>query len=126
MAPGISHPQHQGERSGMAQEAGFTYEVEESEDENKWHTTRVCCHGRLVSGNTAQIRGLVKPMIARGGRIIVDLADLNYLDSSGLGALVGLKVSAIHQGLCRLELENLTPRIRELLSMTNLQQLFTK
>jgi hypothetical protein len=30
------------------------------------------------------------------------------------------------QGLCGLEIENLTPRIRELLSMTNLQQLFTK
>jgi anti-anti-sigma factor len=110
----------------MATEAGFSFEVEESEDENKWHTTRVRCHGRLVSGNTAEIKDLVKPMIARGGRIIVDLADLDYLDSSGLGALVGLKVSAISQGLCRLELENLSPRIRELLSMTNLLQVFAK
>jgi anti-anti-sigma factor len=62
----------------------------------------------------------------RDGRIIVDLADLDYLDSSGLGALVGLKVSAIHQGKCRLELDNLSARIRELLSMTNLMQVFAK
>jgi anti-sigma B factor antagonist len=110
----------------MAQEAGFRYEVEESEDENKWHTTRIHCHGRLVSGDTARIKELVKPMIERGGRIIVDFADLEYLDSSGLGALVGLKVSAIHQGLCKLELENLSPRIRELLSVTNLMQIFAK
>jgi anti-anti-sigma factor len=110
----------------MAEEAGFSYEVEESEDENKWHTTRIRCHGRLVSGSAAQIKELVKPMIARGGRIIVDFADLSYLDSSGLGALVGLKVSAIHQGLCKLELDNLSPRVRDLLSMTNLMQLFAK
>jgi anti-anti-sigma factor len=110
----------------MTHEAGFSYEVEESEDENKWHTTRIRCHGRLVSGNAAEIKDLVKPMIARGGRIIVDFANLEYLDSSGLGALVGLKVSAIHQGKCRLELDNLSPRIRELLSVTNLLQLFAK
>jgi anti-anti-sigma regulatory factor len=64
----------------MMQEAGISFEVEESEDENKWHTTRIRCHGRLVGGNAAQLKDLVKPMIARGGRIIVDFAGLEYLD----------------------------------------------
>ena len=68
---------------------------------------------------------LVKPMIAQGGRIVLDFADLEYLDSSGLGALVGLKVSALHQGLVKLELENLSQRIKELLKMTNLLTLFS-
>jgi anti-anti-sigma factor len=125
MAPGITNMDKEN-RSGMTQAAGISFEVEESEDETKWHTTRIRCRGRLVSGSAAEIRDLVKPMIARGGRIIMDFTDLEYLDSSGLGALVGLKVSAIHQGLCRLELENLSPRIRELLRITNLLQLFSK
>ena len=42
----------------------------------------------------------------------------------GLGALVGLKVSAINAGYCTLELKNLSKRIQELLRITNLTELF--
>jgi anti-anti-sigma factor len=106
--------------------ATFHYEIEETEDESKYITTSIKCHGRLVSENTAEIRALVAPLIVRGGRIVLDFADLEYLDSSGLGALVGLKVSAINRGLCVLELVNLTPRVKKLLSITNLLQLFSQ
>lgn len=105
--------------------ATFHYEIEETEDESKYITTTIKCHGRLVSENTAEIRELVAPLIVRGGRIVLDFTDLEYLDSSGLGALVGLKVSAINRGLCVLELVNLTPRVKKLLSITNLLQLFS-
>ena len=106
--------------------ATFHYEIEETEDEAKYLTTTIKCHGKLVSENTSEIRELVAPMIIRGGRIVLDLTDLEYLDSSGLGALVGLKVSAINRGLCVLELVNLTPRVKKLLSITNLLQLFSQ
>jgi len=106
--------------------ATFYYEIEETEDEAKYLTTTIQCHGKLVSENTQEIRELVAPMITRGGRIVLDLTDLEYLDSSGLGALVGLKVSAINRGLCVLELVNLTPRVKKLLSITNLLQLFSQ
>jgi len=109
-----------------AQDAGFHYEVEESEDQTGWKTTTIHCHGKLVNQTAGQLKELVKPLIPKGGRIVLDFADLEYLDSSGLGALVGLKVSALHQGLVKLELENLSPRIKDLLSMTNLLQLFGK
>jgi anti-anti-sigma factor len=105
--------------------AGFHYDIVESEDEAKYITTTINCHGRLISENTDEIRRLVQPLIQRGGRIVLDLTDLEYLDSSGLGALVGLKVSAINRGLCVLELVNLTPQVRKLLSITNLLQLFS-
>jgi anti-anti-sigma factor len=105
--------------------ATFHYEIEESEDDSKYITTTIKCHGKLISENTAEIRALVHPLIQRGGRIVLDLTDLEYLDSSGLGALVGLKVSAINHGLCILELVNLTPRVKKLLSITNLLQLFS-
>jgi len=43
----------------------------------------------------------------------------------GLGALVSLKVSAINKGYCTLELINLSPKVRQLLSITNLLQVLT-
>jgi anti-anti-sigma factor len=108
----------------IAQDAEFRYEVEESADATGWKTTTIHCHGRLVSQTAGQLKELVKPLIPEGGRIVLDFSDLVYLDSSGLGALVGLKVSALHQGLVKLELENLSPRLKDLLTMTSLTQLF--
>ena len=110
----------------MAPEGTFRYEVEKSAaDEHGNKVTTIKCHGRLVVDNSEQLREIVKPLIAEGGRIIIDVGDLNYLDSSGLGTLLGLKVSAIRQGYCVLELENLTPRIKELLRITNLANIFS-
>lgn len=103
----------------------FHYHVEETKDENDFTVTVIKCQGRLISENAAEIRELVQPLIRRGGRIALDFADVQYLDSSGLGAIVGLKVSAINRGLCVLELRNLTPRVKQLLSMSNLLQLFS-
>ena len=105
--------------------AVFNYQIEEEKDANDFTVTVVKCQGRLVSENAGEIRKLVQPLIQRGGRIALDFADLQYLDSSGLGTIVGLKVSAINRGLCVLELRNLTPRVKELLSMSNLLQLFS-
>jgi anti-sigma B factor antagonist len=103
----------------------FHYEIEETRDENDFKVTVVKCRGRLLSENSAEIREVVHPLILRGGRIALDFADLEYMDSSGLGAIVGLKVSAISRGLCVLELRNLTPRVKQLLKITNLLQLFS-
>ncbi len=103
----------------------FHCEIEETRNEANYITTTIKCHGKLISENTDEIRKLVQPLIQRGGRIVLDFTDLDYLDSSGLGALVGLKVSAINRGLCVLELVNLTPRVKKLLSITNLLQMFS-
>jgi anti-anti-sigma factor len=88
--------------------------------------TTVTCHGRLVSETGGELKSVVKPLIQGGGRIVVDMGGVSYMDSSGLGALVGLKASAINHGYCILEFENMTPRILELLRITNLTQMFTK
>jgi anti-sigma B factor antagonist len=75
--------------------------------------------------DTAGELKVVKPPIPLGGRIVLDFSDVNYLDSSGLGALVGSKATAIKQGLCRLDLFNMTPRIRVLLRITSLTNMFS-
>src|SRR5215469_2768187 len=110
----------------MAPEGTLQCEVEKlASDENGNKVTTIKCHGRLVGDNAEQMRDLVKPLIPEGGRIVIDLGDLTYLDSFGLGILLSLKVSAIRQGFCILELANLTPRIKELLSITNLVSVFS-
>src|ERR1700761_3670812 len=105
-------------------EAVFHYEVQKSGDDTTGPVTTILCHGRIVSETAAQVKELVKPLIPLGGHIVLDLTDVTYVDSSGLGTLVGLKVSALKEGYCRLELVNLSPRVKELLRLSNLTQLF--
>ena len=109
----------------MARDGSFHYELEKSKDKNGNQVTTIRCHGELVSDPAGGIRELVRPLIPLGGRIIIDLGNVKHLDSAGLGALVGLKTSAIKQELCVLELANMTPGVLELLRITNLTQLFS-
>jgi anti-sigma B factor antagonist len=102
-------------------EPAIRYEVEESAEGGK--TTTVRLHGQLILQTADQVRVAVKPLIAQGGHLVIDVGDVNYVDSSGLGALVGLKVSAGNQG-CRLELGNVTARIGEILKITYLTDFF--
>ena len=105
----------------------FHCEVEKAPDDDQGNkVTIVKCHGRLVGEASAQLKDTVKPLMLNGGRIMVDLADVGHLDSAALGALVGLKVSAINHGYCILELDNVAPRVADLLRITNLTQMFAK
>jgi anti-sigma B factor antagonist len=105
-------------------EAVFHYEID-SKDEPTGPVTTIVCHGRVISQTSEQLKEVVKPLIPKGGHIILDLTDVNYMDSSGLGTLVGLKVSAMKEGYCKLELVNLSARVKELLRLSNLTQLFS-
>jgi anti-anti-sigma factor len=102
----------------------FSYDLENSQDEFSNRVTKINCHGRLVSETAPQLKDVVKQRIPEGGRILINLADVQHLDSIGLGTLVGLKVSAVNAGYCTLELINLSPRIANLLRITKLTQLF--
>ena len=108
-------------------DSSFHYDVEESEDEYKLKLTTIKCHGRMTGEAASQLKALVTPLISQGAQhVVIDLTDLAFLDSSGFGALVGLKVSSINKGLGKLELVNLSPRVRELVTITNLTELFAK
>jgi anti-sigma B factor antagonist len=96
----------------------FEYEIEVSGD-----TTVIKCHGRVVSDTAGDLKQLVKPMIPKCRRIVLDLTDVNHIDSSGLGTLVGLKVSAGAAAYCHLEFINFSPRLKELLHMTKLNHM---
>ena len=115
-----------GEVGPLTTAGAFTYEVEKAENDQYGNMmTTVKCHGKVTSETAWELREAVKPLLVLGGRIIINLSDVNYLDSSGLGALVGLKLTAIKQGYCILEFANVTPRILELLRVSNLAQVFS-
>jgi anti-sigma B factor antagonist len=84
----------------------------------------VRCHGQLVSGRTDVLYSKVRPLIPDTKRIVLDLSDVNYMDSMGLGTLVSLYTSARAAG-CEMQLLNIGKRIRELLGLTNLLSVFT-
>jgi anti-anti-sigma factor len=105
-------------------ESPFRCDVESSVQDGVKVTT-VQCHGRLINQTAGELKDIVKPLIPQGGTIVIDLSDVTFLDSLGLGTLVGLKVSAINEGYCRLQLVNLSARVRELLKLTHLTSLFS-
>ncbi len=85
--------------------------------------TVVQCTGRLTVETAPQLKTEVKALLAAKRRLILDMSELGYMDSSGLGALVALYISA-KGAHCEFELLNVTPKIRELLSMTNVLSVF--
>ncbi|HEY2470070.1 MAG TPA: STAS domain-containing protein [Terracidiphilus sp.] len=84
----------------------------------------VKCHGKLVMGVCDVLTGKVRELIPRSKRIVLDLTDLQLMDSLGLGTIVRLYVSAKAGGSC-LVLVNVGPRIRQLLGITNLLSVLT-
>jgi len=103
----------------------FSYTVEESGNATTGYNTTIHCHGKVVIETAGELKDLVKPLIIRGGRIVLDFKDVTMVDSLGLGTLVGLKVSAVSAGFCILEFQDLSPRVQELLRLTKLTQMFS-
>jgi anti-sigma B factor antagonist len=91
--------------------------------EHKGDVVLVHCRGRLVAGLCNEFYEKVKALIPGTRRVVLDLTDLAFVDSMGLGTLVRLNVSARSKGSC-LELINLGKQIRELLGLTNLLSVF--
>jgi anti-sigma B factor antagonist len=98
----------------------FTLEIQQSGT-----TATVFCQGRLVAGVTDQLYDPVKKLLPEVKKLILDLGDVTYMDSMGLGALVRLYASARSAG-CTLELVHLGKRVRELLGVTGLLNVFSQ
>ncbi len=86
--------------------------------------TVVDCSGRIVFGEeSAALREFIKNLLGDHKRIVINLGDVNYIDSGGLGTLVGLYTSARNAG-GTIKLANLTKRVGELLQVTKLLTVF--
>jgi anti-sigma B factor antagonist len=86
--------------------------------------TIVDCNGRIVFGEeSALLRDTVKKLIGENSQIILNLADISYIDRGGLGTLVALYTTA-HNAGGSVKLANLTQRVGDLLQVTKLLTVF--
>jgi anti-sigma B factor antagonist len=87
--------------------------------------TIVDISGRIVLGDeSATVRDLVRELLINGHKkILFNLGDVNYIDSSGLGSLVGAFTSVRKQE-GELKLLNLTNKVSDLMQITKLYTVF--
>jgi len=96
----------------------FSIEIEEQTS-----SVLVRCQGRLTAEHANQLYKPVSELLPRYRHVVLDLGHLTRMDSMGLGAVVRLYVHAKSRGT-EVQLRNLSPRIRDLLVLTNLLPIF--
>jgi anti-sigma B factor antagonist len=81
--------------------------------------------GRITLGEgSVQLRDAVRDLLAKGQKhILLNLGDVTYIDSSGIGELVSAFTTAKNQG-GELKLLNLTRKVHDLLQITKLYTVF--
>jgi anti-sigma B factor antagonist len=81
--------------------------------------------GRITLGEGAGLlRGTIKDLVAAGhNKIILNLKDVSYIDSAGLGEMVGSYASVTHQG-GDIKLLNVQSKVTDLLQITKLFTVF--
>lgn len=98
--------------------SGLKMQVSKQDD-----ATVVACSGRLTLGAAANFKSHVKGLLRESKRVVVDLSGVTYMDSSGLGAIVGVYVAS-KSAHTELRLINFNQQIRQLFGLTNLLSLF--
>jgi anti-sigma B factor antagonist len=97
---------------------GLRLETHQQDD-----ATVIKCAGSLTLENAEALKSHGKTLIPQSKRFVVDLKDVTRMDSAGLGAVVGLYVSA-KKAKCEFLLINYSNSIRDLLGMTHLLSVF--
>jgi anti-sigma B factor antagonist len=84
----------------------------------------VDCSGRLVFGEeSASLRDTVKKLLTQSPKIVMNLREVNHIDSGGLGTLVSLYTTARSAGGA-VKLASLSQRVGDLLQVTKLLTIF--
>jgi len=81
--------------------------------------------GKIVLGEgDGQVRERIKDLLSDGQKkILLNLGNVTYVDSAGLGALISSYTTTKREG-AQLKLVNLTKRIQDLLAITKLITVF--
>ena len=89
------------------------------------HVTILDVQGRIVLGDEIHVlRDAVRGLVAEGKKkIILNLAEVDYIDSSGVGELVGSFTTVRNAG-GELKLLNLTQKVHDVLQVTKLYTVF--
>lgn len=87
--------------------------------------TIVRATGRITSSTGAQFENTLRNLVSDNKRVVLDLTNVDYIDSSGLGSLVAVYMHA-SRTKCELELANPKTRVKDLFSRSGLASLFSK
>ncbi len=81
--------------------------------------------GRITLGEgCSQLRELIREQLGKGKKsVLLNLAEVTYIDSSGIGELVSAFTAVSNQG-GQLKLLNLTKKVHDLLQITKLYTVF--
>ena len=80
--------------------------------------------GKITLGEASgKLRSAVQDALSSSKKILLNLADVNYIDSAGLGELVSAFTTVKNAG-GDLKLLNLTKKVRDLLVITKLVTVF--
>ena len=82
------------------------------------------CEGAIVYGDDATLlRQVVKDLLHDQPQVVLGLSEVNFIDSNGLGTLVGLHSSAESAG-GHLKLAGLGPRVKDAMLVARLNTIF--
>jgi anti-sigma B factor antagonist len=83
------------------------------------------CSGKITLGEeTIAVRNTIRNILKTGGKkIVLNLANVNYIDNLGAGELASTYTTVVNQG-AELKLLCLTKKIREILAITRLVTVF--
>jgi len=93
------------------------------EPEKRESETTVRATGRITSDTSATLENTLRDLVSDNKRVVLDLTNVDYIDSSGLGALVAVYMHATRAN-CDLEIANPRSRIRDLFSRSGLGSVF--
>jgi anti-sigma B factor antagonist len=84
----------------------------------------IACQGRVLFGEeAAALRQELKRVLSTRRQVVLNLSGVSYIDSGGLGTLVGVYSSARSAG-ADIKLTGIGPRLRDLLQVTKLVTVF--
>jgi anti-sigma B factor antagonist len=100
-------------------EMNFAIETKVAED-----VAIISCQGRILFGEeAAALRQELKRVLSSSRKVILNLAGVSYIDSGGLGTLVGVYSSARSAG-ADIKLTGIGQRLRDVLQVTKLVTVF--
>lgn len=82
----------------------------------------VTARGRLDSASAPELERALAPLPG-DARVVLDLAQITYISSAGIGVLIGL-LKRLGAGSGRLALCALTPQVRQVLNIAGLESAF--
>jgi len=86
-------------------------------------TPTLVCRGRITMETASQFRSEIETLAPKHKFLEADLGDIHFVDSEGLGSILGTYILALSHG-CDLMLTNVNSGVKDLLDITRLEAVF--